>query len=142
MGQEVKPWDNPPMFVPPSGIVKTVTPTHPPSSPPPGSELKPGAAEFVPGGGGSKTSDLGSGGVNLGIYGGVQGGGAVETSTLSNVGHLHSIHPLDVRKAAVGPEMYETEYIDDGFDWSMGTSSLAVLPRRYVDPQLQKQPHL
>ncbi len=138
IGQEVKQRDNPPLFVPPSGIVKTVISSYSPSPTPPGSELKVGAAEFVPGGG-CTISDLGSG-INLGIDGGVQGWGAVESSTLSNVDH-HSIEPLEVGKATVGPvmsEMYETEYVDDGFDWSMGTSSLAVLPHRYIEQLLQQ----
>ncbi len=81
-----------------------------------------GAAEFVPGTGG--------------IDRGVQGGGVVESKTLSTEDHhLIQPQPLEVGRATVGPgmsEIYETAYVDDGFDWSMGTSSLAVLPHRYT----------
>ncbi len=136
IGQDVKQRDNPA-----SGVVTTMRSSIV-SSPPltTGSDLKAGAAEFVPGGGCAIAEDDSSGG-NLGVDGGVQSGDPVENSTFNNEDN-HSIQPLEVGTAMEHhgiPEMCHTDYVGDGFDWSMGMSSLAVLPRRYVELLNQQQ---
>ncbi len=137
--------DSPPLFVPRSDVAtkpKTISSnilTSPPLTA--GSNLQVGAAEFVPGRG-CQISDNSCDDGNLRKdSSGVHGGGVVESMTSLSTEDHHLIQPqqpveVEVGRITVDPavmsEMYEAEYVDDGFDWSMGASSLAVLPHRYT----------